>query len=89
MDAETRRADEVKITHWGIKEIKNSSEENMSASDNVESLESNVDKLFTEAKNFSIIVEKIKSDISESTIGTAEKKLNEINAILKKLKEKV
>ena len=87
--AETRRADEVKITHWGIKEIKNSLDENVSASDNARSLESEVGKLLTEAKKFAILVEEIKSDISKSTIETAENKLNEINNGLKKLKENV
>ncbi len=84
--AETRRADEVKLTHWGIKEIKNTTEEGKPASDIERAKQKQAEKFLADAKNLSIIAEELKSNISENNIGKAGKKLKELNEILSSLK---
>ena len=84
--AETRRADEVKLTHWGIKEIKNTTEEGKPASDIERAKQKQAEKFLADAKNLSIIAEELKSNISENNIGKAGKKLKELDEILGSLR---
>lgn len=84
--AETRRADEVKLTHWGIKEIKNSTSGEQPASDNERVKQKDAAKFFSEAKSLSIIAEELKSDTTENNIEKAEKKLEILSEILSKIK---
>lgn len=84
--AETRRADEVKLTHWGIKEIKNSTDAKKPASDNERGKQKQAEKFLAESKTLAIIAEELKSSVSENNIGKVEKKLKELSEILGRIK---
>lgn len=84
--AETRKLDTFKITHWGVKEAKQSQDGSFY---NSPSLNNEANQLITKAKEFSILLEEFSSDTSEEKIQAIEKKLAELNYLVDKLKQKI
>lgn len=80
---ETPKADFVKITHWGVKEARKSES---GAPDASQIVKKEANRLIAETKQFLISLEDFAADSSSENFGRLEKKLNEINAAIGKLK---
>ncbi len=83
--AETPKANYVRITHWGVKEVNKSSDDQPAA----EVVKKETTRLISDTKLFLIMLEEFSSDNSKEKFGQAEKKLNEINAAIGKLKSSI
>jgi len=84
--AETRKANFVRITHWGVKEVKKL-ENNLPNSTQIVKREAT--RLVFETKQFLILLEEFAADVSEENFLQLERKLNEINSAIEKLKSNV
>lgn len=83
---ETARVDAVKITHWGVKEAKNSQ---TGGSDNTQAVTKEITRTIADARELIIFLEELAGDVSPENIGKAEKKLADINSAIQKLKSSV
>ncbi len=81
--AETPKANFVHITHWGVGEAKKSASV---APDASQAIKREATRLIGETKQLLIMLEEFSSDVSPENFGQIEKKLNEINAAIGKLK---
>lgn len=81
--AETPKANYVRITHWGVKEVKKSADVAPFAAQNAKK---DAAQLISDAKLFLIMLEEFALDTSVENLRQAEKKLAEINAAIGKLK---
>jgi hypothetical protein len=84
---ETARLDSVKITHWGVKEAKNS--QTSGGGDNSPALRKEINRTISDTRELIIFLEELANDISPENILKAEKKLGEINSAIQKLKSGV
>jgi hypothetical protein len=84
--AETQKANYVRITHWGVKEVKKSGN---NLPDSSQIVKREAIRLISETKQFLIMLEEFASDASGENILQLEKKLNEINMAIEKLKSSV
>jgi hypothetical protein len=82
--AETPKANYVRITHWGVKEVKKATDE--VAPFAAQNAKKDAAQLISEAKLFLIMLEEFASDTSVENLRQVEKKLTEINAAIGKLK---
>jgi hypothetical protein len=83
--AETNKTNYVKITHWGVKEAQKS----LSGEDGVDEfqeLKKGANRLKDDTKQFLIMVEEFAADISKEKLSQVEKKIEEINTAIAKLK---
>jgi hypothetical protein len=85
--SETARPGTVRITHWGVKEAKKSG---TSEGDEAGlAAKKEINRLIAETRELLIFLEELAADVSEDTLARAEKKLNDINSAIQKLKESV
>ena len=84
--AETSKANYVRITHWGVKEVKNTSDDEPFV---IKTDEKETAHLISDTKLFLIMLEEFASDASKESYEQAEKKLSEITAAMVKLKPTV
>jgi hypothetical protein len=83
---ETPRPGTVKITHWGVKEAKNS----QSAGDNnALSVRKEINRMISETRELIKYFEDLANDPIEENFVKAEKKLSEINTAIQNLKKSV
>jgi hypothetical protein len=83
---ETSRVDAVKITHWGVKEAKNS---RTGGGDDSRAVEKEINRTIADARELVIFLEELAGDASKDNIAKAEKKLADINSAIQKLKSSV
>jgi len=83
---ETSRVDAVKITHWGVKEAKNSQS---GGGDNSQDVKKEITRTISDTRELIVFLEELASDVSKENIAKAEKKLGEINTAIQKLKSSV
>ena len=83
---ETSRLDSVKITHWGVKEAKNSQTSGGSDSN---AARKEISRTISDTRELIIFLEELANDVSKENILKAEKKLGEINSAIQKLKSSV
>ena len=84
--AETPKMNYVRITHWGVNEIKNSA---TSQPDNSLVIKKEANRLTAETKQFLIMLEEFASDTSKEKFAQVEKKLNDLTAAIGKLKSNI
>jgi len=84
--AETPKANFVRITHWGVKEVKKSGN---NLPDLTQIVTREATRLISETKQLLILLEEFASDASNENFLQLEKKLNEINRAIEKLKSSV
>lgn len=84
--AETTKANFVKITHWGVKEAQKATAGTNGADETIE-LKKSANRLKEETKQLLIMIEEFASETSKEKLDSVEKKLNEINTALGRLKE--
>ena len=84
--AETPKLNYVRITHWGVNEIKNSAN---NQPDNTLVIKREANRLVAETKQFSIMLEEFAADISKEKFVQVEKKLNDLTTAIGKLKSSI
>lgn len=84
--AETPKLNFVKITHWGVKEVKKTGGDQP---DKAQVLKKEAGRITAETKMFLILLEEFSSNISEENFRQLEKKINEINAAISNLKKSI
>ncbi len=83
---ETARPGAVRITHWGVKEAKDSQP---SGAGEGQSNRKEVNRLISETRELIKYFEELANEASKENIAKAEKKLSEINSAIQKLKTSV
>lgn len=83
---ETPRPDTVRITHWGVKEAKKSE---ASGVDDGQAIKKEINRVVSDTRELITFLEELANDSSKENIARAEKKLNDINSAIQKLKESV
>lgn len=83
---ETARVDAVKITHWGVKEARNSQG---GVSDSTQAVKKEINRTIADTRELVIFLEELANDASQENISKAEKKLGEIITAIQKLKSSV
>ncbi len=83
---ETPRPGTVKITHWGIKEAKNSQP---SGDNSAHSVKKEINRLLSETRELIKIFEDLSNDNSLVNIAKAENIIGEINTAIQTLKTNV
>ncbi len=84
--AETPKLHFVKITHWGVTEVKKAGGD---LPDKSRILKKEAVRIASETKLFLILLEEFSSNTSESNFGQLEKKFSEINSAIGKLKSSI
>ena len=84
--AETPKLNFVRITHWGVNEVNKSGSSEPDAAQIVRKAATN---LIAETKQFVTLLEEFASDTSTDNFEQMEKKLNEINTAVGKLRENI
>ena len=84
--AETQKANFVRITHWGVKEVKKLGN---NVPDSTQIIKKEATRLISESKQFLILLEEFASEASSENFLQLEKKLNEINLAIEKIKSSV
>jgi len=88
--AETPKLNYVRITHWGVnevkKEVKKSESDEPDATQIVKKATTN---LIADTKQFVISLEEFASDASKENFAQIERKLNDINAAISKLRANI
>lgn len=84
--AETPKANYVKITHWGVKEIKKTSNDQPFAA---HAAKKEATQLVSDVKLLLIMLEEFASNTSVENLAQVEKKLSEINAAIGNLKSSI
>lgn len=83
---ETSKINFVKITHWGVKEAKDSG---TSQPDAAQSAQKSTAKLISESKLVLIMFEEFSTDMTKEKLTQIEKKLNDINSAISVLKSSI
>jgi len=81
--AETPKLNYVRITHWGVNEIKDAVSDQP---DNTLVIKKEANRLAAETKLFLIMLEEFASDVSKEKFAEVEKKLNDLTTAIGKLK---
>lgn len=84
--AETPKVNYVRITHWGVNEIKNSAS---NQPNNTFVVKREANRLVAETKQFSIMLEQFAADTSKENFDQVEKKFNDLTAAIGKLKSSI
>lgn len=87
--AETRRTNTVKITHWGVKEIKRSLSGVPNISESAKTITKETNRLVSETKDLLIMLDEFKSDSSEENFSLVEKKIKELNTSINKIRDNI
>ena len=87
--SETSRSGSVKITHWGVKAAKDTQNEQPLGAGEGQSSRKEINRMISETRELIKFFEEVADEMSQENIAKAEKKLNEINSAIKKLKESV
>jgi hypothetical protein len=87
--SETARRDAVKITHWGVKEAKKSQTSETSETGGGQDIKKDINRTISETRELIKHLEELSNEPTQENITKAEKKLNEINSAIQKLKENV
>jgi hypothetical protein len=82
--AETPKLNFVRMTHWGVKEADNSASGELAAA--APPLKNEAAHLIAETKQFLIALEEFASNNSKENFGRIEKKINQINTAIARLK---
>lgn len=85
--AETTKSDFVKITHWGAKEARKSSDG--ATGDNSQELKKAANRSISDAKELLTTLEEFAAETSQENFGRVEKKFGELNSAILKLKSGV
>lgn len=81
--AETPKTNYVRLTHWGVKEIKKTVSDTPFAAQNAKR---EAARLISDTKLLIIMLEEFAAETSEANFEQVEKKINEIMAAIGKLK---
>jgi len=84
--AETPKLNYVRITHWGVNEIKDAA---TYQPDNTLAIKKEANRLAAETKLFLIMIEEFASDVSKEKFAQVEKKSNDLTAAIGKLKSSI
>ena len=84
--SETPKLHFVRITHWGVKEIKKTSG---NEPDNAQILQKETARITSETKQFLILLDEFSSNASKENFAQIENKISEINAAIGKLKSSI
>jgi hypothetical protein len=76
----------VKITHWGVTEAKKSG---TGGGDQSQAARKEINRTIANTRELIIFLEELANDASKENISKAEKKLDEINSAIQKLKSSV
>ena len=84
--SETPKLHFVRITHWGVKEIKKTSG---NEPDNAQILQKETARITSETKQFLILLDEFSSNASKENFAQIENKISEINTAIGKLKSSI
>ncbi len=84
--AETSKVNFVRMTHWGVNEVRNSG---TAIQDVTQVVKNSTMKIIADAKQFIISLEELSAEASQENFKEAENKLMEINAAIQKLKANI
>ncbi|HEX8370682.1 MAG TPA: hypothetical protein VF604_19205 [Pyrinomonadaceae bacterium] len=82
--AEDKKADFVRITHWGVSEVKKSPATAANQSNN--NLKNDANKAIAEAKELALLLEIFASDASKDNLTTVERKIDNLKAVINQIK---
>ncbi|MEO6590301.1 MAG: hypothetical protein ABIP06_13465 [Pyrinomonadaceae bacterium] len=83
---ETSKPDWVKLSHWGIEEVKKS---NSGDSGDSPELKKDSNRLLSEARELSVLAEKMTMEITKENISSIEVKISQINVLVGNLKSRL
>ncbi|HEY0048812.1 MAG TPA: hypothetical protein VGB68_05985 [Pyrinomonadaceae bacterium] len=81
--AEDKKANFVRITHWGVSEVKKSP---AAANQSNNNLKSDADKAIAEAKELGLLLEIFASDASKDNLTPVERKIDNLKAVIDRIK---
>ena len=81
--AETTKQNFVRITHWGVKEAKNS---HTAAPDALQAVKKEANQTISEVKELLIVLQEFASDASKEKFVQVEKKIAVLNSSVERLK---
>jgi hypothetical protein len=84
--SETPKLHFVRITHWGVKEVKKTS---ANEPDNAQTLRKETARITSETKQFLILLDEFSVNASKDNFAQIENKISEINAAIGKLKSSI
>lgn len=84
--SETPKLHFVRITHWGVKEIKKTSG---NEPDNAQILQKETARITSETKQFLILLDEFSSNASKENFAQIENKISQINTAIGKLKSSI
>ncbi len=89
--AETPKLNFVKITHWGVKEVKKNGDLLPKQSDvpNNHKAKQEISRIIPETKQLIILLEEFSCNVSKENFGQVEKKVSEINSAIGRLKTSI
>jgi hypothetical protein len=82
--AEDKKADFVRITHWGVLEVKKTPAAAASQSNN--NLKSDAGKALAETKELGLLMEILANDTSKDNLATVERKIDNLKAVINQIK---
>ncbi|HEX8735184.1 MAG TPA: hypothetical protein VF721_07685 [Pyrinomonadaceae bacterium] len=80
--AEDKKADFVRITHWGVLEVKKSPAANPSGS----SLKNDANKAIAEAKELGLLLEIFAGEASKDNLAAVERKIDNLKTVINQIK---
>ncbi len=83
---ETSKADWVKITHWGIGEVKKS-QSGLTGGD-AQDLKKDANRLLAESRELVALAENLAGEATKDNFSKFEKKFSQINSLINELKSK-
>ena len=81
--AEDKKADFVRITHWGVSEVKKSP---AAANQSNNNLKGEASKAVAEAKELGLLLEVLASDISKDNLAAVERKIDNLKTVISRIK---
>ena len=81
--AEDKKADFVRITHWGVSEVKKSPAAPNQSNNN---LKSDANKAIAEARELGLLLEVLASDVSNDNLAPVERKIDNLKAVISRIK---
>ena len=87
--AATRRADVVSITHWGVKEAKKAGSGSVEESESVKIVSRETERLKSDTKQFTIMLDEFAADKSKESFQTLEKVFGQLADAVGKIKANV
>ncbi|HEX8247974.1 MAG TPA: hypothetical protein VF599_07370 [Pyrinomonadaceae bacterium] len=81
--AEDKKADFVRITHWGVSEVKKSP---AAANQSDNNLKSDANKAIAEAKELALLLEIFVGNASKDNLTAIERKIDNLKAVISQIK---